>query len=397
MNALTGKVLYSDNADALRHPASLTKKMTLFLVFEALKSKRLRMNTLIRVSPKASQQPPTKLGIPAGHSVSVETVIKALIAKSSNDLCVAIAEAIGGSEAQFIRLMNQKARQLGMFRTIFMNTTGLPNPNQWSTARDMLILAQALYNNFPEYWPYFGLKNIIHKGRSLCTHNKLLLSYPEADGIKTGFTNASGYNLSTTAVRYTRAGNPVRLFAIIMGASSGPDRTQRAKKLLNIGFQREGATFVNPPPSSSASYAGAIQPISMKISTQVAAQAPAQEINLANEALQKASTDDEATAILNGERAEVTGITPLPSRATTSGTTTAFLVPDNAQAITKKPSTSTNGKKSKGRKTKKSSKKTKPTTKKNKPVTNKKTKKASKAKQPKNRSVVRQGSKRKNI
>lgn len=246
INADTQEVLYADAPDALRHPASLTKKMTLYLLFEALKEGTVSKQTTFTVSSLACRQIPSKLGVEAGRTVSVETIIKSLVTKSANDMAIVAAEGLAGSLPNFVKLMNQKARELGLKKTIFTNASGVPDKRQWTSARDMAILGQALYNDFPEYWDYFQLKHFSHNGTIHRTHNHLLHNYPGSDGIKTGFVNASGFNVSTSAVRYKSNGTPVRLFVVVMGGSTRHERDKRVINLMNTYFTKLGATQINP-------------------------------------------------------------------------------------------------------------------------------------------------------
>lgn len=243
----TQRILYAEHADMPRHPASLTKKMTMYMLFEALQKKKITLNTSFRVSRLATSQAPSKLNATVGEYVTVATIIKALATKSANDMAVTAAEGLMGSVPAFVHAMNQKAKALGMRHTIFKNPSGLPNPHQWTTARDMSILGQALYHHFPQYWKFFRLKHFHHKGTMIKTHNHLLTNYPGSDGIKTGFVNASGFNISTSAVRYKPNGEPVRLFVVVMGGETRKARDLRVTRLLNQYFTKLGATQIKAP------------------------------------------------------------------------------------------------------------------------------------------------------
>ena len=250
----TGNVLHSENADIPRHPASLAKKMTLYLIFEALREKKISLNTTYNVSPLATRAIPCKLGVSAGKTVTVDTIIKGLVTKSANDMAVVIAEGLSGSVSKFVDKMNAKARELGMKNTTFTNPSGVPDrgrsflkrgaQRQTTTARDMVILSQALYNNFPEHWKFFKIRTFNFLGNSFHNHNHLMKSFPGMDGIKTGWVNASGFNLSTSAIRYTQAGNPVRLFAVVLGGTTRHVRDRRMANLLETHFKKLGATVV---------------------------------------------------------------------------------------------------------------------------------------------------------
>lgn len=253
----TGNVLYSENADVPRHPASLAKKMTLYLIFEALREKKISLNTTFSVSHLATRAIPCKLGVSAGKTVTVDTIIKGLVTKSANDMAVVIAEGLSGSVPKFVEKMNAKARELGMKNTTFTNPSGVPDRGrsflkrgthsihrQTTTARDMAILSQALYNNYPEHWKFFKIRTFNFLGNAFHNHNHLMKSFPGMDGIKTGWVNASGFNLSTSAVRYTPAGNPVRLFAVVLGGATRHVRDRRMANLLETHFKKLGATVV---------------------------------------------------------------------------------------------------------------------------------------------------------
>ncbi|RZI46498.1 D-alanyl-D-alanine carboxypeptidase family protein [Candidatus Finniella inopinata] len=237
----TGKILHSENAHARRHPASLTKKMTLYLLFEALKAKKITLNTRFSTSHLATRQIPCKLGLQVGHTISVEEIIKGMVTKSANDAAVVFAEGLAGSLANFVALMNKKAKKLGMSSTRFYNASGVPDARQITTAMDMAILARALHHDFPEYYHYFRTKHFHYKGTSHRNHNQMLGSFQGLDGIKTGFVNASGFNISTSALRYDQQRRPRRLFAVVMGGQSWRSRDKRTAQLLEEGFYKVGA------------------------------------------------------------------------------------------------------------------------------------------------------------
>jgi len=195
IDAATGRELMSDRADDLRHPASLTKLMTLYLTFAALDSGRLSLGDALPVSVSAHNAQPTKMGVPLGGSVTVRDAIMGLVTRSANDAAIVLAEAQGGSEESFARSMTQKARQLGMISTVYHNASGLPNREQVTTARDLARLASALLRDFPHYYALFSVQSYLYRGRPLENHNRMLLTYPGADGFKTGYTSASGFNL----------------------------------------------------------------------------------------------------------------------------------------------------------------------------------------------------------
>lgn len=226
--AKTGNVLHESNADAVTHPASLTKMMTLYMTFKSLRGKKLSLDQRLPVSKHASQQNPSKLGLRPGSTLTVREAILALITKSANDAAAVLGETLGGgSETHFANLMTQQAHTLGMTKTVFKNASGLPNKLQVTSARDMATLSLCLYKHFPEYFPLFKTQKFVHKGIVHANHNKLLGKVPGVDGIKTGFVNASGFNLAASMVRDNR-----RIIAVVMGGESAKARDQKMVKLL---------------------------------------------------------------------------------------------------------------------------------------------------------------------
>ena len=231
VDAQNGSVLQSVNPHARWYPASLTKVMTVYLVFEAVEAGTLELDEELTVSTHAASQPPTELGIGAGDKISVEQAILAVILRSANDVAVVLAERIGGTEEAFAKMMTAKAQQLGMARTQFRNATGLPNPDQVSTARDMAVLGIALLERFPQHYHFFSVMSFTYAGHSFGTINGILSRYPGADGIKTGFTCGSGYNLLASAVRDGR-----RLIGVVLGGVSNEERHGEMIALLDKGF-----------------------------------------------------------------------------------------------------------------------------------------------------------------
>ena len=227
VDARTGKVLYSENADSLRYPASLTKMMTLYLTFEALEAGRIRLDSKVPVSANAAAEPPSKLGVGAGRSVTVEQAILALVTRSANDIATALGEYIGGSEARFAQMMTAKARSLGMTKTTYRNAHGLPNTAQMTTARDQARLGIALRQHFPQYYGYFSTRSFKFGKQVIGNHNRLLGAVRGVDGIKTGFTRAAGFNLVTSAQADGRS-----IVGVVMGAPSGANRNARMTKLV---------------------------------------------------------------------------------------------------------------------------------------------------------------------
>ena len=223
----TGKTLFAKNADARRYPASLTKMMTLYVLFAELEAKRLTLSTKLSVSANAARQPPSKLGVKAGTTIKVEDAILALVTKSANDVAVVIAEHIGGSVSGFAARMNREARAIGMNSTTFRNPHGLPDSGQYTTARDLARLAVSLQDRFPTYYPYFSKKSFTYKGARIRNHNRLLGSVTGVDGIKTGYTRASGFNLVTNVVRDRR-----HIIAVVMGGKTAGRRDAHMRDLI---------------------------------------------------------------------------------------------------------------------------------------------------------------------
>ncbi|MET0408524.1 MAG: serine hydrolase [Hyphomicrobium sp.] len=227
LDANTGAVLHNEDADEPRHPASLTKMMTLYLTFETLNSGRLKMSDKLTISTRAASVAPSRLDLDPGDQISVSDAIRAVITKSANDIAVALAEKIGGSEPNFARLMNVRARQLGMSGTHYENASGLPNDDQITTARDMATLALHLQDDFPQYYPLFATQVFSYGGKSYRNHNTMLKSFAGIDGIKTGYTRASGFNLVTSWHRGSR-----HLIGVVFGGSTAGVRNAEMRVLL---------------------------------------------------------------------------------------------------------------------------------------------------------------------
>ena len=223
----SGNVLHSANADELRHPASLTKIMTLYLLFERLEAGKLKLDTQLPVSEHASVQAPTKLGLRPEQTIAVEDAIGGLVTKSANDAAVVIAEAIGGDEHEFAEMMTRKAHALGMSRTIYRNASGLPNDEQVTTARDQATLGRAIQERFPRYYRYFSMSSFTYHGESMRNHNHLLGHVEGMDGIKTGYTQASGFNLVTSVHRNNR-----HIVSVVLGGASAGARDARMRSLI---------------------------------------------------------------------------------------------------------------------------------------------------------------------
>ncbi len=229
----SGRVLHAENADAARFPASITKVMTLYMLFEQLERGKFRLDSDLAVSSFAARQAPSKIGFDAGETISVEDAILALVTKSANDVAVVVAEAIGGDQDTFAEMMTRKARAIGMRNTTFKNASGLPNPAQVTTARDLTVLGRAIHDRFPKYWRYFQTRNFEFAGRNYRNHNRLLGRVDGVDGIKTGFTRASGFNLLTSA----RTGNR-HLMAVVLGGRSGRVRDAQMASLVESHLPR---------------------------------------------------------------------------------------------------------------------------------------------------------------
>lgn len=236
IDAESGRELEAVSADDKRHPASLTKIMTLYLAFDALDRGKIRLADRMPVSARAASVSPSKLGVHAGNTLAVRDAVMSLITKSANDAAVVVAEALAGDEAAFARIMTQKARQLGMTSTTFRNASGLPDPAQVTTARDLTKLAQAMLRDFPHYYPLFSVQEYVYAGQSLRNHNRMLDWYPGADGIKTGYIRASGFNLVMSAQR-----DGHRLIGVVLGGSTPSERDAAMGNLLDRGFERAGA------------------------------------------------------------------------------------------------------------------------------------------------------------
>lgn len=240
IDAQTGKVLHEEDADGARHPASLTKMMTLYMLFEAVKTGKLKMDSTLPVSAKASRQSPSKLGLLPGQTITVRTAMLGLITKSANDVAVTVGEYLGGSEEAFARKMTLKAQALGMSNTIFKNASGLPNPQQITSARDMATLSRALYRDFPREYKHFATQSFSHKGTVHRTHNHLLGKVHGVDGIKTGWIVASGFNLAASAIRYDDQNKPHRLITVVLGGANRHWRDRRVEELLETYFAQRG-------------------------------------------------------------------------------------------------------------------------------------------------------------
>lgn len=233
VDARTGKILFSSDIDGPRHPASLTKVMTLYVLFQDLKAGRLKLTSDLKVSSRAASMQPSKLGLKPGSTIAVEDAIKALVTRSANDVAATIGENLEGTEANFAARMTRTARAIGMSKTTFKNASGLPNPAQVTTARDFATLSLRIQRDFPEYYPYFRITSFNYGKQTIRSHNRLLGRFQGTDGIKTGYIKASGFNLTTSAKR----GNK-RIVGVVMGGSSGGARDKYMMAMLERAFPK---------------------------------------------------------------------------------------------------------------------------------------------------------------
>ena len=240
IDADTGHILHESRAKASRYPASLTKMMTLYMLFEAMEQGKIRPNTQMRVSRHAASMPQTNIGLRPGDTIAVHEAIPALIARSANDVAVVVAEALGGTETKFGRMMTAKARDMGMHTTTFRNASGLPNGRQKTTARDMVVLSARLMKDFPQHYHHFSVQSFRYKGVTYNSHNRIVRNVRGVDGLKTGFIRASGYNVATSAKRGDR-----RVIAVVMGGKTAVSRDRHIGKLLDRTFNRAIASNSN--------------------------------------------------------------------------------------------------------------------------------------------------------
>jgi D-alanyl-D-alanine carboxypeptidase len=242
VDANSGAVLQATNADSPRHPASLTKIMTLYLLFERLEAGKIKLTSELPVSPHAAAQAPSKLALKPGETIRVETAIRAIVTKSANDVAVIVAEALGGDEPGFARMMTAKARALGMKQTTYRNASGLPDDEQITTARDQATLGRAIQDRFPSYYAYFSTRTFEFRGRAMRNHNHLLGRVTGVDGIKTGYIRASGFNIVTSVRRDNR-----HVVAVVFGGSTAKVRDARVVNLINGNIAMASAKRTAPP------------------------------------------------------------------------------------------------------------------------------------------------------
>lgn len=277
----TGKTLFSRHADKRRFPASLTKMMTLYVLFEEIQAGRYNLGSRLKISRTAASRPPSKLGLRPGSTITVKSAILSLVTKSANDIAAAIAENISGSEANFGKRMTRTARKLGMKSTTFRNASGLPNSKQHTTARDMMRLGLALQKNFPSYYRYFNTTSFKYAGRSYRNHNRLLRRVKGVDGIKTGYTRASGFNL----VANVRTGNR-HIIAVVMGGKTGRSRDAHMRQLIarylpKAKRRRGGSALIASAASAPVVLANVPQPIVKPTLAGAKSTAPDQAVQIA--------------------------------------------------------------------------------------------------------------------
>jgi D-alanyl-D-alanine carboxypeptidase len=242
VDANSGAVMQATNADSPRHPASLTKIMTLYLLFERLEQGKIKLTTDLPVSAHAAVQAPSKLGLKLGESIRVETAIRAIVTKSANDVAVIVAEALGGDETNFAKMMTAKARALGMTQTVYRNASGLPEDQQITTARDQSVLGRAIQDRFPTYYTYFSTRTFEYRGASIRNHNHLLGAIEGVDGIKTGYIHESGFNIVTSVRRANR-----HILAVVFGGRSAEARDARVRSLIDNNINIAAVKRTTPP------------------------------------------------------------------------------------------------------------------------------------------------------
>ncbi|MDV6343788.1 D-alanyl-D-alanine carboxypeptidase family protein [Nitrosomonas sp. Is37] len=292
IDADTGQVLHESNADASRYPASLTKMMTLYMLFEAMERGKMNLDTPMQISTHAASMPQTNIRLRSGDTLNVRDAIPALIVRSANDVAAVVAEALGGTEANFGRMMTEKARKLGMYSTTFRNASGLPHSEQRTTARDMATLSTRLMKDFPQYYHYFSTQSFRYKGITYNSHNRMVRNTPGVDGLKTGFIRASGFNVATSAKRGNR-----RIVAVVMGGQSAASRDRQMAQLLDRSFTQSVAT----KSARNVSNIDAAPAVAMKASTSapVSKLAPLQPKTpeLATKSARNVSNIDTASAV----------------------------------------------------------------------------------------------------
>jgi D-alanyl-D-alanine carboxypeptidase len=310
IDARTGEVLHSRNADTRLHPASLTKMMTLYIAFEAIENGEISLDTMVRVSKHAASEPPSKLGLKPGQRIALRYLIRAAAVKSANDAATAIGEAIEGSEAAFARRMNRTAKALGMSRTTFRNANGLTREGHLSTARDMTTLGRHLFYDYPEYYNLFSRRSTNAGVREVAnTNRRLLAAYRGADGIKTGYTRAAGFNLVASAER-----GGVRIIATVFGGRSSATRNARVAELLDMGFARAPSRVAVRKPARPV-YAGGAETIRLVRAVETSPRPMARPGARAPQELLVAMQDDIQQAVTEANAAPAAAAPPRPQMA----------------------------------------------------------------------------------
>jgi D-alanyl-D-alanine carboxypeptidase len=282
----SGEVMRELNADEPRHPASLTKVMTLYMLFEQLEAGKFKLDTPLQISTRAAQQPPTKLGLKANQTLPVEDAIKGMCTRSANDAAMVVGEAIGGTEEEFAKLMTEKARALGMSNTTYVNASGLPAEEQITTARDQAILGRAIQERFPTYYRYFSTTNFRFHGHDIHNHNSLLGNVKGVDGIKTGYTEASGYNLVTSVRREAR-----HIISVVLGGRSGAARDSRMREMIEQYISHASVQRTAPAGMDLASQRNVSAPAQSAVPAIAAPEAPTAPAESSEPLAVKANTD----------------------------------------------------------------------------------------------------------
>jgi D-alanyl-D-alanine carboxypeptidase len=347
VDAESGRVLYESNADARAYPASLTKMMTLYLLFEAIEAKQVKLDGKLPVSKHAAAQAATNLRLQAGQSISVEKAILGLIVHSANDAAVVVAEALGGTERQFAAMMTKKARQLGMTSTTYRNASGLPDKGQVTNARDMAILSRALIARFPDFYSYFATESFTHGGRVYTTHNRVVMNYAGADGLKTGYIRASGYNVATSAIRNGR-----RIIAVVMGGRSAYARDTQMMAMLDQGFalaakqpksQVASATLPQAPTIAAAQPARTAKTVGAPTMLMPVAKPQAETLKAAAAVQQAAAAQEVVTVQVDAPADEAVAVKAADSVEESAAAQVASIEPTAAPATTKTKSSAAKG------------------------------------------------------
>lgn len=303
IDAENGDVMYEMNADERRYPASLTKLMTLYITFNALENNHIKLTDKLKVSRTAANRSPSKLGVRAGETITVKDAIMAVIVKSANDCATVLAEHFSPTEADFAVLMTNTAHKLGMKHTTFKNASGLPNSQQKTTARDMAVLAMAVYHHFPQYYKWFSAKSFQYKGQTIGGHNYILKTFAGADGMKTGYTAASGYNIITSAKRSGK-----RVIAVTMGHGSVGERDKKVSKMMDKGLSHMQKGEVDVAMLTNEINGKNITSKTTRIASVQKKTAPkAQTVRLAKNTVSAAKTTQIASAVSNGRYAVQVG------------------------------------------------------------------------------------------